>query len=214
MRKYHRAVTDEMKPKGTVSRRSIVLGSAVAAAGVGVGVGAAKSVGGEEKTSTAEESFTVVDKRGKQRFLMSARKPPIILGNKTYPAETRQGPPDVTYLLFNDENGDEKGGIIAGSNDAMISFDYPNGDAIHLRANWEGESGGAALSMTHLGNPNAPLEEAVHPPGVHLFVDTEHGTGLFLCDPQGRPRIKLCVAPDGTPSIAMLDESGAVVKQL
>ncbi|WP_148307021.1 hypothetical protein [Nocardia nova] len=207
-------MTDEKKSKGSVSRRSVVLGSAVAAAGVGVGMAAAKSVGGEEKMSTAEESFTVVDKRGKQRFLMSASKPPIILGGRTYPVDQRQGRSDTSYLLFNDENGDEKGGIIVGSNDAMISFDYPNGDAIHLGANWKGDSGGAALSMTHLGNPNASLEEAVHPPGVHLFVDTEHGTGLFLCDPQGRPRIRLLVAPDGTPSIAMLDESGAVVKQL
>ncbi|BDT90445.1 hypothetical protein IFM12275_04210 [Nocardia sputorum] len=50
--------------------------------------------------------------------------------------------------------------------------------------------------------------------GLRLFADSENGTGLTLCDPQGRPRIRLRVAMDGTPSIAILDEQGAVVKQL
>ncbi len=36
----------------------------------------------------------------------------------------------------------------------------------------------------------------------------------MLCDQQGRPRIRLLVAADGTPSVAILDEQGAVVRQL
>ncbi len=189
------------------------MGSAAAAAGIGIGVAAAAAVDTDDAASTAEGSFTVVDNRGKQRFLMATTKPPIILRATTYPAQMRQGP-DASYLLFNDENGDEKGGIAASSVGAQISLDYPNGDAIHLGANWEAEPAGAALTMKHIGDPNTPLEEARHTMGLRLFVDTENGTGLTLCDPQGRPRMQLRVAMDGTPSIAILDEHGAVVRQL
>ncbi|MFI9637518.1 hypothetical protein ACIHAX_32990 [Nocardia sp. NPDC051929] len=204
-------MTDETNQQHMVSRRSVVIGSAVAAAGVGIGAAAAKV--GDTDDVTAEDSFTVVDNRGKQRFLLATAKPPIILGGKTYPPQMRQGP-DATYLLFNDENGDEKGGITASSVGAQIALDYPNGDAIHLGANWEDAPAGAALTMKHIGDPNTPLEEATHAMGLRLFADTENGTGLTLCDPQGRPRIQLRVAMDGTPSIAILDEQGAIVKQL
>ncbi|AFU02183.1 hypothetical protein [Nocardia brasiliensis] len=63
-------------------------------------------------------------------------------------------------------------------------------------------------------DPTKPIEEAEHPLGVKLFADTEEGAGLTLHDAQGRPRIRLHVAADGTPSIAVLDENGNIVKQL
>ncbi|MGY2116257.1 hypothetical protein ACW9HR_20320 [Nocardia gipuzkoensis] len=206
-------MTDEKTQKRTVGRRSVVMGSAAAVAGVGIGVAAAKTVDVDAAASTAEGSFTVVDNRGKQRFLLATTKPPIILGARTYPAQMRQGP-EASYLLFNDENGDEKGGIAASSVGAQISLDYPNGDAIHLGANWEGEPAGAALTMKHIGDPSTPIEEANHAMGLRLFADNENGTGLTLCDPQGRPRIQLRVAMDGTPSIAILDEQGVIVRRL
>ncbi|MGW1742364.1 hypothetical protein ACWCPQ_26565 [Nocardia sp. NPDC001965] len=93
-------------------------------------------------------------------------------------------------------------------------MDYPNGDAVHLRVQWQDRSGGAKSAMRHMGDPTVPLEQAVHPDGVILATDTERGAALMLCDQQGRPRIRLQVAPDGTPSIAMPDEEGKVVRQL
>ncbi|MGW3282590.1 hypothetical protein [Nocardia rhamnosiphila] len=197
------------------NRRSIVVGSALAAAGLGLGAGVAvgKSSGQDGDTAAAEGSFTVVDRRGRQRLLLETTKPPIVLGGRTYPAHERQGP-DATYLIFNDEKGDEKGGIIASSEGAQLSLDYPNGDAVHLRAQWEGKVGGAVLAMRQLGDPDAPVEEARHPNGVLLSTHTEQGTSLMLCDPVGRPRIRLQVAADGTPSIAILDEQGSIVREL
>ncbi|WP_280382567.1 hypothetical protein [Nocardia wallacei] len=206
-------MTNEKTPKQAPNRRSVIVGSTAAVAGLGIGVAAAKIGDTDDPAPTTEGSFTVVDNRGKQRFLLATAKPPIILGGKTYPAQTRQGP-EASYLLFNDENGNEKGGIVASGSGAQISFDYPNGDAIHLGANWEGEPAGAALTMKNMGDPNTSPEEANHPMGVRLFADTRNGTGLTLCDPQGRPRISLRVAPDGTPSIAILDEHGAIIRQL
>ncbi|MEV6560279.1 hypothetical protein AB0M22_31485 [Nocardia sp. NPDC051756] len=206
-------VGDEKPESGMTNRRSVIVGSAAAVAGIGIGVAGAKVTESDSDTSTVSGSFTVVDRRGKQRFRLGTEKPPIILGGKTYPAAERGGP-DGSYLIFNDENGDEKGGIIAASSGALVSLDYPNGDAIHLQTMWQDKMGGAALTMTHIGDPTTPLDEAKHPPGVQLYADTENGTGLNLCDTQGLPRIQLRVAMDGTPSIAILDENGVVVKQL
>jgi hypothetical protein len=199
-------------PTGT-GRRVLITG-AVAAMGVGAGVAAAKITDEEDDSSASEGSFTVVDRRGKQRFLLGTSKPPIIFGGKTYPAGERQGPESASYLIFNDENGDEKGGIIAATDGALVSLDYPNGDGIHLQTQWRDKTGGAGLVMKHMGDPDTPLEQAKHPTGVVLAADTENGAALTLCDPQGRPRIELRVSMDGAPSIAMLDEQGTVIKQL
>ncbi len=195
------------------NRRSFVVGSAAAITGAGAGFAAGRFTGADPDISAATGSFKIVDNRGKQRFLFESRKPPIILGGKTYPAEQRSGP-DASYILFNDENGDEKGGIVAASDGTLISLDYPNGDAIHLHTRWHDRSGAASLLINHFGDPTTPPEQAKHPMGLLLYADSENGTGLTLCDPQGRPRIRLRVAMDGTPSIAFLDEQGAVVNEL
>ncbi|MFC9435356.1 hypothetical protein [Nocardia sp. NPDC057030] len=206
-------VGDDKAHSGISNRRAVIAGAAAAVAGAGIGVAAGRATATDADASTVPGSFTVVDRRGKQRFLLDTGKPPIVLGGKTLPAAERSGP-DGSYLIFNDENGDEKGGIIAASSGALVSLDYPNGDAVHLQTAWQDRTGGAALTMTHIGDPTAPIDDAKHPLGVQLSVDTENGTALMLCDPQGRPRIRLRVGMDGTPSIAMLDENGTVVKQL
>lgn len=206
-------VGDDKAKSGMSNRRAVIVGTAAAVAGAGIGAAAGRATAEDADASTVQGSFTVVDRRGKQRFLLDTGKPPIILGDKTLPAAERGGP-DGTYLIFNDENGDERGGIIAASSGALVSLDYPNGDAVHLQTKWQDRMGGAALTMTHIGDPTTPLDDAKHPLGVQLSVDTENGTALTLCDPQGRPRIQLRVAMDGTPAIAMLDENGAIIKQL
>lgn len=131
----------EDKPQnGATSRRGALLASAAAVAGVGAGVAAAKIADDE---TPGEGSFTVVDRRGKQRFRFESAKPLAIIGGEPRP---RQGPDDASYLVFNDENGEEKGGVIASASGALIALDYPNGDAIHLGTRWAGDAGKAALT--------------------------------------------------------------------
>ncbi|WP_280302125.1 hypothetical protein [Nocardia abscessus] len=107
---------------GSSSRRSLILGSAAAVAGAGIGVAAVEISEADEHESIVEGAFKIVDRRGQQRFLFDTKKPPIILGGRTYPPETRQGP-DASYLIFNDENGNEKGGIIAAGDGALVAMD-------------------------------------------------------------------------------------------
>jgi len=47
-----------------------------------------------------------------------------------------------------------------------------------------------------------------------LGRDEDNSVVLALSDAQGRPRIEMRVAPDGTPSLQMLDGSGKVTGEL
>lgn len=49
---------------------------------------------------------------------------------------------------------------------------------------------------------------------MRLARDADGSVVLAMNDPQGRPRIAMKVADDGTPSLRMLDENGKVVGQL
>lgn len=60
------------------------------------------------------------------------------------------------------------------------------------------------------------LREADELTTQRLFLGKgrDNAVSLVLSDIKGRPRIRLAVAPDGTPSIEMLDEQGRVVQAL
>ncbi|MGH3624242.1 MAG: hypothetical protein ACRDQ5_21055, partial [Sciscionella sp.] len=122
------------------SSRRAVLGTAVAAGG---GLLAAPLIsacepaqadGGREE----RESFKVVDRRGRQGLLVSTRKPPVHIGGRTLPARDRQGPDPATYVIFNDENESERGGVTASANSASFSLDYSNAQAITIGTEWSG----------------------------------------------------------------------------
>ncbi|SPL88302.1 unnamed protein product [[Actinomadura] parvosata subsp. kistnae] len=162
----------------------------------------------------ARESFRVVDRRGRQRFLASSTKPPVIIGGRTYPADQRQGP-EGTYLIFNDGDGSEKGGIVASSAGASLSLDYGNAQAITMAARWEGVHGAAMLEMKHMPDPALPVEQVpAMPPRVQLGYSTAEGAFLVLSDSRGRPRIVLEIDADDTPVIKVLDPEGNVTGRL
>ncbi|WP_203984729.1 hypothetical protein [Sphaerisporangium rufum] len=195
--------------------RRAMIGTAAALVAGGVSVTAA---GRPARTGTsgeqARESFKVVDRRGRQRFLASAAKPPVIIGGKTYPADQRQGP-DGTYLIFNDEAGNEKGGIIASSVGASLSLDYPNAQAITVATRWAGTNGAAVLEMKQMPDPALPPGQVPATPArVQLGYSTPDGTFLVLNDSRGRPRIVLEIDGDDRPTIKILDAAGEVVSRL
>jgi len=205
-----------------LSRRTVLRG-AVAAAGLGAVAGAANPArAGAQTTSThglrVREKFLFVDRGGRQRFLWQSTKPPVFVQGREFPAEARGGPPEASYYIFNDEDQNEKGGLIASNTAAQISFDYPNVQAITLGTGFVGKAGAAQLSMHEMPDPDIPVEE-LRPEDVPIRVllgtsNVGDGSLLFLFDHAGRPRITLHVDGDDVPRIQILDADGNVVAQL
>ena len=206
-----------------LSRRAALQGAALAvtagvaatpaatAAPTGTLIGTPTGERGEE----ARESFTVRDNRRRQRVLADTRRPPVIIGGKVIPADQRKGPEHGTYLIFNDENGSERGGIVAGASEASFSLDYVNAQAITLGTQWQGEHGATALFFKQMPDPRLPVEQTPPmPTRVELVWSTGDGAVLALNDSKGRPRIVLSVDAGDVPSIRVLDENGAVVGSL
>lgn len=220
----------------SISRRTILGSTAAATIGVGGAVlggpaarAAAEPNGGPSADTRSESpsagghttdapvargSFTVVDRRGRQRLLADTRKPPIIIGGKTYPAQMRQGPDNASYLIFNDDDGNERGGLVAHLNGGHLSLDYPNAQGITLAAHAAGDRGEAKLYFAQAPNADLPIESVGRIPNrVELGWDCDRGSILELNDSKGRPRIRLQVGPDDTPRVQLLDEAGGVVAQ-
>jgi hypothetical protein len=161
----------------------------------------------------APHDFTITDRRGRQRMLAATTKPPIVHRGTVYPPDMRQGPADGTYLIFNDEEGTEKGGIIAAGSGASVSLDYPNAQAITLATKWEGAFGASVLVMNQMPDPSLPLDRTPPAvPRVQLGWGSGDGAFLALTDSAGRPRILLEVGPDDTPRIRMLHADGTNAK--
>jgi hypothetical protein len=160
------------------------------------------------------ESFKVVDKRGRQGLLVSTSKPPVYTGGRTLPADARQGPDPATYVIFNDENGSERGGITASADSASFSLDYANAEAITIASTWSGKDGGAALTMSGMPDPELPAEQAATVRRAALECHTGQGARFVLHDSAGRERIVLEVDADDVPRIKVLDAGGGVVTQL
>ena len=160
----------------------------------------------------ARGSFKITDLRGKQRFRLDSRKPAIVIDGQEIPAAQRGGPENASWLIFNDDNGNEIGGILASTTGGSITFDYPGAiDAIKMSSIWRDGVGGAGININaHPGGavPAGPKER------VLLGWRSDLGSLLHLTDSQGRPRITLGVDEHDTPSIKVLDTDGRVVARL
>lgn len=164
----------------------------------------------EQPVAVARKSIRLEDESGRQRFLATTSKPAAIVDGVEH---ERGGDDDGTYLVFNDETGTEKGGIIVTSTGGMVSLDWAKHDAIHLETEYQGADGRASLVMRHMPDPDLPTGAGTTL-GLSLHCSTEWGTGLQLCDSHGSPRIILEVDVNDVPSIRILDEKGNVVMRL
>jgi hypothetical protein len=154
---------------------------------------------------------------GTLRMVISnhARLPGVIVRGKENPPVDR---PYAGMLFYNDE-GTENGGLVFGG---------------HRNANGEVVDAGVALSFDRYGASSQFVQLAgvqdsknhlvgltmseTEPAGNRrrLFIghDKEGVASLSLMDRNGRKRIVLQVAPDGTSGISFLDADGKVVSQL
>lgn len=154
---------------------------------------------------------------GTLRMVISnhARLPGVIVKGKENPPVDR---PYAGMLFYNDE-GTENGGLVFGG---------------HREANGEVVNAGVALSFDRYGASSQFVQLAgvqdtqnhivgltlseTEPSGNRrrLFIghDKEGIVSVSLMDRNGRKRIVLQVAPDGTPSMVFLDADGKVVNQV
>lgn len=197
------------------SRRAALRGAALAVTATALAARPAAAHPAAAQPDDGAVRFTVRDRRGRQRLLADTRRPPVIIGGTVFPAEQRQGPPEGTYLIFNDEHGSERGGIVAGASEGSISLDYRNAQALTLGTRWQGEHGAAALFFKQMPDPALPPGKTPPmPTRVELVWSTADGAVLSLNDSKGRPRIVLAVDARDVPGIRVLDEHGKVVGSL
>jgi hypothetical protein len=154
--------------------------------------------------------INVVEPDGTLRLVISNRDqlPGIIVRGKEQPFER----PQAGMLFYNDE-GSENGGLI------FSGHKNPKGDVV--------DSGGS-LSFDKYGDNQivqlAGVDDStdkfagliVSDNNRRIWVGRE-GTGdatVTLMDVKGKPRIRMQVTADGTPSLVFLDAEGRVVSQM
>lgn len=161
------------------------------------------------------ERINIVDAAGQVRLVIAnaERMPPPIVNGKPLPRAVQPA-----GILFYDAHGTEVGGLALSSpNDGRLSalvFDYGYTDAVGMLTHIDPASGDARAGIIINSRPDPSLSssQAVRTAERRVTLQNHNENAeLVLADPQGRPRLRLNVAPDGQPSITMLDAQGATV---
>lgn len=115
----------------------------------------------------------------------------------------------VVYLQYNDENGRRNMGLtVADRADVDIHDLVTQRDAILKLP--EGAARTEALMKLQAPRNGVPLFAQ----RVYVGRDTDKAALVNLCDPNGRPRLRLQVNAAGEPSLEFLDQDGNVVLRL
>ncbi len=164
------------------------------------------------------ERINVVEKDGKLRMVISneARQHPGIANGKII---KRDGPRPPGMIFFN-HLGDEMGGLVFGDNGGnghfgSLTFDKVRNDqAVGFRY-LEGDNGAYQTGIEIWQQPNLPSDQNQSTqPRLFLGKRRNDAAELLMYDVKGRPRIRMQVAPDGTPKLEFLDEAGKVTHSL
>lgn len=187
------------------------------------------------------QRINVVEPDGTLRLVISDRAhfPGLIVKGKEYPHDRQT----AGMLFFNDEGTENGGLIFGGMKNkdgkvqswGHLSFDQYMGDQVMVvDAGEEERKRHSAIQV--VDEPDIPMNlitDALQlPPDrrearldelfagentphqrVYLGRKDDRSSTLELKDPQGRDRLVLKVAADGTPSLQFLDEQGKVIGQ-
>lgn len=197
------------------------------------------ATGGIERNRFGEidvQRINIVEPDGTLRMVISDKKhfPGLIIKGKEYPDPNRS----AAGMLFYDDEGTENGGLIFGGMKGKdgkaqsyghLSFDrYDQDQTLVLQASQDGDRRQSGLSV--VDRPDWPLADLVHTPRSHwkaffathraahqriyLGRNDDKSASLTLKDQQGRPRIVIKVAADGSPVIQLLDQNGKVTSEM
>jgi len=190
------------------------------------------------------ERINIVERDGKLRMVISnkERQTPVIVDGKTLPQEGGRPAGMIFFNEKGDEVGGLTfTGNTGEGQYSSLTFDKFRGDQTIAFQHLENSKGDyfAGLSVNDVNNPtvdlvakmdavkrlpseaarNAALRE-MRERGEFLVNRLSAGRGrdraafISLSDAKGKARLKMSVAPDGTPKIDFLDETGKVTYSL
>jgi hypothetical protein len=161
------------------------------------------------------ERLNIVDASGRTRVVVSnaERFPPVLLAGKSY-----QRAINPAGLVFYDSAGNEVGGLAlsesgAGKLSALV-YDYSNSDAVGMLTRVSADGKDAMAGVVVNSRPDSALDalQAGKVARQRIALQNRNETAeLVLADPEGRPRLRLQVGPDGEPRIEMLDAEGKLL---
>jgi hypothetical protein len=185
--------------------------------------------------------INLIEPDGTVRLVIAdkANFPGLIVKGKEYPYDRNT----AGMLFFDDEGTENGGLIFGGAKGkdgkleswGHLSFDQYQGDQVMVLEGGESE-GQRYAGIKFIDQPNVPISlvtDALKLPDdqrgsrlreiyggknkprtrVYLGKEPDHGAALDLRDAEGRDRIVIKVAGDGTPSMQFLDEQGTVTAQ-
>ena len=164
------------------------------------------------------ERINILDAQGNRQLVISNKDrfpEPLVNGQE------RKGGRSIrpAGLIFYDTKGkNEVGGLATSQTDSgknsLIAFDYATSEAIGF-SRFESEDGkkySAGFEVLDPPPPGATIEEAGATHRTRIAIQNENKDAqITLADVDGKERIKLKVAADGSASIQILDHDGKVV---
>lgn len=172
------------------------------------------------RTKTFDEiqvhRINVVEPDGTLRMVIANRDrlPGVIVKGKELPKVDR---PEAGMLFYNNE-GSENGGLIFGGHrnemgevvdsGGSLSFDkYDASQIVQLAGVDDKNDRFAGLAVSEYRGRNRAKR-------VWVGSSDDGTASVSLMDPDGRKRIVMEVAADGTPSLEFLDEKGHTIQQM
>ena len=185
--------------------------------------------------------INLIEPDGTLRLVMAdrARFPGLIVKGKEYPHDRQT----AGMLFFDDEGTENGGLIFGGMKDkggkiqswGHLSFDQYLGDQVVVLDAEEAE-GQRHSGIQFVDEPDIPMTQVTDAlqlpseqrraklhelfagknkpqPRLYLGRRIDRSAVLELKDTQGRDRIRMVVAADGTPSLQFLDEQGNVIRE-
>jgi len=171
------------------------------------------------------------------------RQHPGIVNGKIIPRSGPRPPGMIFFNQLGDEMGGLIFGPNGGDGHfGSLTFDKVRGDQTIGFRHLEGDDGRYTTALEMWQQPDIPVDvmmekfraaraitdEAARDAAIQALIDAgelttrrlflgkgrDDATLLELSDIQGRPRIRMTVAADGTPTLEFLDEDGTVISRL
>jgi len=163
------------------------------------------------------ERINIVDAQGSRQLVIANkdRFPDPVLNGQELKGMRSIRP---AGLVFYDAKGSETGGLVTSQtktgNHSLIAFDYATAEAIgfdRLESD-DGKRYSASFEILDPPPPGTSIEEAATKHRTRIAIQNENKDAqITLADADGKERIKLKVAADGSASIQILDHDGKVV---